>query len=371
MSAADLRTTSGVFIRPVWRRAPGRGELAVALLLAMVPLVGLLCLTVKFGDLACHEGSAATAADATSLANGKSSGRAQLSPARTALAALSTRFPTSSSVAKKAGAPGGTAEAVSKPLSSSPVFDRYLAGRTFMNSDLSASVETLKVEAASVPAHVWIWVALLILLGPLFCFLAWPLRRAATALLGAYVFGSVAYEVARLCGMHWTGSLVVSLAPAFLGALVGWHLLVAYTTVLSGCVLGITVGLALVVRFGAPSWLPAPVILLLCCSLSIALVYLLALRPALISGWATLGSGLMAAALVVGLGMFVQRLPLWDLFMACFALLVIAGTITQYRLAGTGEGEGEGDGELAAEAASTTEGQAMLGRLRLEHETAE
>jgi hypothetical protein len=365
MSAVDTRTTSGVFIRPVWRPAPWRGELAIALVLAVVPVIGLLCLTAKLGDRELAENAKPASNPVVARP-----ARRPASVGALALAALSAPHPQQGK-AQKGEADGGAPAAKRVKLPST--VKRFLIGRRSANRDLNAEIAALKVAAVNVPAHIWVKVILLVLLGPLFCFFAWPLRRAATAMLGAYVFGAVAFEVAVYYDMQWTGALVVCLAPAFLGALVGWHLLVACTTINSGCITGATVGVALITNFGAPSWLPAPVIILLCCSLAIALVYLLALRPALISGWATLGSGLMSAALVVGLGMFVQRLPLWDLFLACFALLVITGTITQYRLGGTGEGEGEGDGDgdLAAEAASTAEGRAMLRRLRLEHEGAE
>ncbi len=359
MSESDPRTSSGVFIRPAWPSKPGRRELAIALVMAVFPVIGLLCLTAKLGDRELAE-NAKPAAVVAGFAKKPASAGAM------ALAALSAPRPQQPRSQK--GAAGKVTPAARRAKLPTTI-KRFLIGRRSANRDLNAEIAELKVEAVNAPAHIWVKVALLILLGPLFCFLAWPLRRAATAMLGAYAFGAVAFEVAVYFGMQWTGALVVCLAPAFLGALVGWHLLVACTTINSGCIIGATVGVVLVTSFGVPSWLPAPVLVLLCCSLAITITYLLTLRPALISGWATLGAGLMSTALILGLGMFAKGMPLWDLFLACFTLLVILGTITQYRLAVDAEPQAEGG--LAAEAASTREGQAMLRRLRLEHEGAE
>jgi len=358
MTGSDPRTDSGVLIRPVWRRSPGRGEFATALAMALAPVVGLLCLTAKLGDR-----------EMTAGPGGARVGPAVSSTGATALAALNAPAPAGRRAEKGTETTESTESRAAPEREFPTLLERFLVGRLSANSELNARLAALRVKAVDVPAHVWVKVALLILLGPLFCFFAWPLRRAATAMLGAYAFGSAACELAAYFGMQWSGALIVSLAPAFLGALVGWHLLVACTTINSGCMIGATLGVALITTVGTPSWLPAPMLVFLCCTLAIIVTYLLTLRPALISGWATLGAGLMSVALVAGAGMFVRNIPLWDLFVACFTLLVILGTVTQYRLAVEREPQDEAD--LAAEAAATSEGQAMLRRLRLEHEGGE
>jgi hypothetical protein len=357
----DGRPASGVLVRPVWRKPPGSFEMAMAFALAMVPLAGLLGFTVKVGDRAWRDGSLAAGTDRPGKAGAKGSGGGLASTGALALAAVTARRPgTPERTSPPGDAPGGAGEApTAAPARRAPsLAERFLLGRKVLASGLAFGARRLRFDIERSTVGTWIGCVLLVLLGPVFCFLGWPLRRASTAMLGALVFGWAAYETAAHFGMQWSGALVVSLAPAFLGALLGWHLVVAYTTLLSGSVLGITALMLTVMKFGPPGWLPLPVTVMLFWSTATIVVYLLG-RAALISGWAALGAFLITAWVVLGVGGSVGGLPLWDLFLATFTLLVVAGTTTQYRLATRRE-------DLAAEAAATPEGRRMLRRLQRE-----
>jgi hypothetical protein len=365
MSDPMSRATSGVFIRPVWRRVPGRVEIAVAMLLAMLPLAGLVGLTLKVGQLAHRDGwTLARVRSVMKRAEGQAGPRPK-SPAALALAAVTSPGPKPRTRTGTEPAPGSAPDSSSgkpddqaRPAELSAL-DSYALGREMFTVGMAIGARSLRAGMQQADWQAWVEAAILLLLGAAFCFFGWPLRRAAAALLGAYAFGRVAFGVALVHGMNPAGALVVALAPAFLGALLGWHLVVAYTTVLSGMVLGTTIGLLILVRFGEPSWLPGAIMILLLSTLATIFVYLLALRPALISGWAVLGAGLTSLALVTGAACVLKGMPLWDLFLCLFALMVVLGTVTQYRFAVRRT-------DLAAEAAATPDGQKMLRRLRRE-----
>jgi hypothetical protein len=331
----------------------------MGLALAMLPLIGLVALTSYMGEEAHRDGFTLERIRAERIAAERGPAKGATNARALALAAVTGRRTT----------PGGKPSASEKqpPRTQVPpprrsFLDRFMHGRAMFSAALACSARQIRSEASDYPRGVWITLAVIAIFAILACFFAWPLRRPVTALLGALSFGWPTFELARACGMGWSGAVVVSLPTAFLGALVAWHLMVLYITMLSGAVIGCTAALLVLDKFGAPSWLPVPIMFVLLGSVATATIYLLALRPALISGWAALGALLITSLLVLSLGSVTRGAPLWDLFLATFALLVIVGTITQYRLASRG-------GELSAEAAgaaSTSDGQKMLRRLRRE-----
>ncbi len=339
-------SSSGVFIRPVWRRAPASGEKGLALLFTMLPLVGLFCITLKAAQFSRDE-----SVNNPRLNN--STRTQQTAPRGQALLmVLSAREKTAPESIKKSSGEANLKQRVAAGRSwINTTVIGLRDGRRFLNENLQLLAGHLGGQASNFSRGSWAGIAIVCLLGPLFCFFAWPLRRTGTALLGAFVFGALAYGLARSYQLNWSGALVISLAPAFLGALLGWHLLVLYTTALSGEVLGGVVFLLAITFFTIPAWLPAPLLMLVIWSLATAFVYLLALRPALISGWAVFGALIISASATMLTGCFSRGVSLWDLFLSVFVLFSILGTLSQYRRLGDSHNAGqEADPEILAQA---------------------
>jgi hypothetical protein len=340
------RSCSGVFIKPVWQRSPGGCEKGMALIFTMLPLVGLFCITLKAAQFSRDQGAIKSRTDNSTKAQ-ESAPRGQA-----LLMVLSARNKSASDNIKKPSRQSDLKQKVTAGRSWLKTTVIGLRdGRRFLNENLQLLAGHIGGKARNFSRGSWAGIAIVCLLGPLFCFFAWPLRRTGTALLGAFVFGAFAYGLARSYHLNWSGALVISLAPAFLGALLGWHLLVLYTTALSGEVLGGVVFLLAITFFSIPAWLPAPLLMLVIWSLATAFVYLLALRPALISGWAVFGAVIISASATILTGCFSRGVPLWDLFLSVFVLFSILGTLSQYRRLGDQQNAGqESDPEISAQA---------------------
>jgi len=313
---SESSRTSGVFIQPRWKRAPGTLEKLLAVVMTVVPIVGLMLCTFDARNQVPRVKAAAE----------------QLHNSARSLGLLAAADPDA-----RRAASGG-----------SGLGERYAEGRRMMAEGFAALGRDLQADGRWGRYLPWIGGAVLSVLGLIFCFFAWPLRRYASALYGATCFGSAAFAAALKWGeLGPVPAALVALPPVFLGALVGWHLVVVVASLQVGALTCLLPAWALAQSYG-PERLPAwfiPVVLS-ASALVVALAYLFLVRAALISTLSVGGAlavALAAATLLVawkGL-----ELP-WEAVLAIIAFCAILGTLTQYRYAGgpqAEEADDEGD----------------------------
>ena len=308
----ESSSTSGAFVRPCWKREPSDAEKALAVLMSLIPVVGLVLCTFDARNQAPRVKAAAQQIHSSAKAIGL-------------LSATDGQLGLS--------APAGPT-----------LGERYAQGRTLMAESFAGLGRDLQADhryGASLP---WIGGGVLGVLAVIFCFFTWRLRRHASALFGAACFGYAAFTAA----MKWSDmgpvpALLVALAPAFLGALIAWHLVVAVACAGVGVLTCVLPAWAIARSYGwaqLPAWF-VPVVFS-ACALVVALAYLFMVRAALISTLAV-GGGL-AVALAAATLMVAWRgaaVP-WEAILAAVAFFSIMGTVTQYRHSG-GPGAEEDD----------------------------
>lgn len=297
-----------LLIEPRWRRSPGTLERAAAVLLLLVPLAGLVLLTVSLG-------SAPLAED---LRRGiRRADEIQREFRREVRDSLRL-----------------SAESASRPgLPAS-----YSRGRAAINRGLAGAAEACRRRAGR--QTMLACAALGTLLGLAFCFFGWPLRRATSVLFGAANFGLLAFSLALGSGLRPTAAVLASLAPAFLGAVIGWHLLVYLICAYAGLLAALPA--AAVAGMYDPRW-TVPAALAAMAAVA-CLTYLFMIRAVLISSWSFSGAVLLTAALSAGLFAWRGVIPPWEALLAAAALFGALGTLTQYRLAAQGASGGSGGG---------------------------
>jgi hypothetical protein len=221
---------------------------------------------------------------------------------------------------------------------------RYVEGRRMMADVFASLGRDLRTDRDIGEVLPWIGVAVLSVLGVIFCFFGWPLRRCASALYGAVWLGYIVFILAmRKGGMQPLSAGLVALAPAFLGALIGWHLVVAMSCVQVAILICGPATWAYVGLHGAealPAWFwPVTVSVW---ALVIALAYLFLVRAALISTMAVGGGVFVAVAAATMLVAWKDLVMPWEAILAIIAFLAILGNVTQYRFAG-GAGKDDDD----------------------------
>jgi hypothetical protein len=295
----ESNATSGVFIQPRWKRPPTDAERIFAVALTVLPVMLLIVFTFQAG----------TQNPVPSWAN------------RQVLERLKPP-----SLEATAG-PGGKL-AAKRELTG---MDYYSNGRQIMARGFADQVTRLQKGPGSGPAVCWGAVFAMTVLGLTFCFLGWQLRRATSALFGAAALGIGAFALATgSAQMETVPALMVAMAPAFLGALIGWHMMVAVSCLQVGLMFALPVGVAFALTEPRWAWVAALVTM----SLATALAYLFMVRAVLISNWAAYGGLLVAMAAVVALKTWQNRPLPWEAILAIVAFFSVLGTLTQYRYAG-------------------------------------
>ncbi len=312
MSESSRR--SGVFIRPRWRREPNDLERFLAFAMTIVPVVGLIVCTFD--------------------------ARNQTPKVRAAAEQIQTS-------ARNLGLLSAEGDsALGAGSGDSSLGARYAEGRRMMAESFASLGLDLKSDRDMGGAMPWVGVVLLSAMGALFCFFGWSLRRHASALYGAAWLGYVAFALAmRKGGLDPLPASLVALAPAFLGALVGWHLVVAMSCLQVATLICGPVAWAFVQSRGGdglPVWfIPAAVS---AWALVAGVAYLFLVRAALISTMAVGGGlavALAASTLLVALNGTVMP---WEAVLAVIAFFAIVGNVTQYQFAGRAAGGGGRDG---------------------------
>jgi hypothetical protein len=173
----------------------------------------------------------------------------------------------------------------------------------------------------------------MILVGTLVAFFAWRLRRIASALFGAGVFFVSAFIAATSLGLGGWTSAFVSLPPAFLGALVGWHLVVLVTCVQSATILTAICALPVIILVGMCDPHKVVPVLIAVWALFAAVVYVFMVRSLLISAWAVWGAWTLGQAVMIAtFGLSGRVLP-WEAYLAAVSVLAVAAVIVQFKLA--------------------------------------
>ena len=312
MSESNRNTTSGVLIQPRWKRAPSGAERILAMMMTVLPLLGLAAGTFIVGLVPPQMVQAAQ-----KMENSVKSMRSSLSAERT----------------------DGTLAARAEPT-------RYAKGREAMARFSVQPAVTLLADRKHGQTAAWIMAAFCGAFGLLFCFLGWQIRRATAALYGGFTFGLVAFTVALGAQMGIVPSALVALPPAFLGALIGWHMIVVITCLQVGALLCLPTMMVLVLLTGVgetPYWV-IPTTLSVW-ALVTALTYLFLVRAVLISGWAVGGAASLATGAVTALYAWKSAIMPWEATMAIIAIFAIAGTLTQYRFAGGAATDDAGGGD--------------------------
>lgn len=303
----ESNATSGVFIQPRWKRPPTDTERLFAIALTVLPVVLLVAFTFQAG----------TGAPVPAWVR---DGRV-----KAILPPLAASTGPDGRLAARRGSTG---------------LDYYSQGRQIMANAFASQVGKLQKGPGSGPAICWGAVFAMTVLGITFCFLGWQLRRAASALFGAAALGIGTFAFATgKAQMETIPALMVALAPAFLGALVGWHMVVAVSCLQVGMMFALPVGVAFALT--EPRWAWAASLVTL--SLATALAYLFMVRAVLISNWAAYGGLLLAQAAVVALVTWKKTALPWEAILAIVAFFSILGTLTQYRYAGGAAAAGGDD----------------------------
>jgi len=311
---SESSRTSGVFIQPRWKRAPGALEKLLAFVMTVVPIVGLMLCTF----------------DARNQVPKVKAAAEQLHNSARSLGLLAA----ADRDARLAAASSG-----------SGLGERYAEGRRMMAEGFATLGRDLQADGRWGRYLPWIGGAVLGALGLIFCFFAWPLRRYASALYGAACFGSAAFAAALKWGeMGPVPAALVALPPVFLGALVGWHLVVVVASLQVGALTCLLPAWAFAKSYGPehlPTWF-IPVVLS-ASALVVALAYLFLVRAALISTL-SVGGALAAALAATTLLVAWKGLAMpWEAILAIIVFCAVLGTLTQYRYAGGPKGEDGGE----------------------------
>jgi hypothetical protein len=311
---SESSRTSGVLVRPRWKREPSELERILAFAMTLIPVIGLVLCTF----------------DARNQTPKVKAAAEQLQNSAKSLGLLSA-------------ADGGSRLAAS---SDGSLASRYSVGRRTMAESFASLGRDLKADRDLGDALPWVGVAILSALGIVFCFFGWPLRRYASALYGAAWLGYIAFALAmKKGGMQPLPAGLVALAPAFLGVLIGWHLVVAMSCVQVATLICAPAAWAFVSSRGAeglPAWfIPVAVS---AWALMVALAYLFLVRAALISTMAV-GGGLAVAMAASTLLVACKDMVMpWEAVLAIIAFFAILGNVTQYRFAGARAGSGDEGG---------------------------
>jgi hypothetical protein len=302
----ESNSTSGVFVQPRWKREPSDAERTMAVLMSLVPIAGLVLCTLVAGYDAPRVRSAADklhkSAKSMGLALSAESGDAEL--------------------AARAGGPS--------------LGEKYAQGRQVMAESFASLGRDLRADRRYGQYLPWIGGGMLAGLGVIFCFFGWSLRRATSALYGAVALGYGFFLVAmKAAGMGPVPAALAALAPAFLGALVGWHMVVAVTCLQVGGLICLPAAILYAVSTGLsdlPPWfLP---VTLSAWALVTALTYLFLVRAVLISGWSVGGGVAIAMGLITLLVAWKNTVLPWEASLAVITFFAILGTLAQYRHAG-------------------------------------
>jgi hypothetical protein len=306
---SESSRTSGVFIRPRWRREPNDFEKLMAFVMTIVPVVGLILCTF----------------DAKNQAPKVKAAAEQIQNSARSLGLLSA-------------SDGGARPAAEPGLAS-----RYSEGRRMMAESFASLGRDLRADRDVGEALPWVGAAVLGVLGIIFCFFGWPMRRYASALYGAAWLGYVAFVLAiKLGGMQPLAAGLVALAPAFLGALIGWHLVVAMSCVFVATLICVPAAWAFLRVTGSmPAWFAPAAIS--AWALLAGLAYIFLVRAALISAMAVGGGLAVAMAAATLLVAWKDLVMPWEAILAIIAFFAIVGNLTQYRFAGGGKDGGKGE----------------------------
>jgi len=324
MAYPGSRAESGVFIRPIWRRAPGPGERAGAVMLTLLILTGIAVLPFTL-----TVGSVRTRLDPQRIRKDVEDLRRHLP--------LSASAPATAGGAKvdgtKAEEPGGgDQQSATAPQPGPKMDERYRQGRDILTGWLAGVQESIRSSASlSAVAVISAGVALAAVI---LVFFGWRLRRLTAALGGALAFGGAAALVARgHFGLGWGAATVVALPPAFCGALIGWHLMVLAACLQAGAIAALA-AVQIAVLCGLPQgrgW--AIGCYLVAGGLATAGAYLFAARAMLISGWSVWGAVLLVLTGILGVSCLGPVLLPWEAFLAIVGVLALLGTLVQYRFA--------------------------------------
>ena len=314
MTEPGSRATSGAFIRPTWKRMPNRFERAAAFALVVVQVLGMWALTFVSGTIPSEIAAQLEAAF-------KKQGPQVAASSRP----ISVRAPVKED--PKGAEPPSPQEASVSGL--------YARGRRVMNAQMAGMARaTFKKDDPKVTMIASAAVALvLLLIGSVVSFFGWRLRRFASAIFGAAVFAIASAVVASTLGLKPLSIVLVCLPPAFLGALIGWHLVVLFTCVQASTVITLLAALPtfLVMGFDQPE--RALPVLVAIWALSAAVIYIFMVRCLLISGWALWGAWTMGQAVLIAVCGFTGLVMPWELYLLTVVILAALGVSVQYRLA--------------------------------------
>jgi|GEM_PF-3100051 len=315
---SESSRTSGVFIRPRWKREPNDFEKVMAFLMTIVPLIGLILCTF----------------DARNQAPKVKAAAEQIQNSAKRIGLLSS------------------ADQNARLSAESTLGSRYAEGRKMMSETFASLGRDLRADRNIGESLPWIGAAVLGALGVIFSFFGWPLRRYASALYGAAWLGYIAFLLAvRKGGMQPLPAGLMALAPAFLGALVGWHLVVAMSCIQVATLVCAPAAWAFMNSHGTsdmPAWfLP---VLASAWALMAALAYIFLVRAALISAMAVGGGLCVAMAAATLLVAWKDMTMPWEATLAIIAFFAIVGNLTQYHFAGGGKSNdgSADDGDEAA-----------------------
>ncbi len=322
MSEDEVRAPSGRFIRPAWKRMPTQFEKAVAITLVLLQIALVWGLTFVIGlapdeILPRLEKSLEQAGEDVASRYGRPLNSSTGDPK------ASSRVPASPSAQPVPDAvPASSESSYQRGRRLSGIFVAQIAKVAEKPGNRKMTmISSLSVAAA------------MVLTGVLVAFFSWRLRRIASALFGAGVFFTYAFIAARNHGLSdWT-SAFVSLPPAFLGALVGWHLVVLVTCLQASTLLTVLCALPVVMIVGISDLQKAVPVLIAVWALFAGLVYVFMVRSLLISAWAMCGAWTLGQAVLIGtFGISGVVLP-WEAFLATIAVLAVVAIVFQFRLA--------------------------------------
>jgi hypothetical protein len=342
MSEEEVRAPSGRFIRPAWKRMPTQFEKAVAITLVLLQIALVWSLTFVIG-----------------LAPDKAFGHLEelfgrplaglgVSPGKPLSAPSEGKAPAARTPASDDTAP--QADGASEPAPETDEDSTYARGRKVIGARVAqiARVAEKPGDRRATIAGSLGAAAAMILVGTLVAFFAWRLRRVASAFFGGGSFFVAAFIAARVFGLSpWTSALV-SMPPAFLGALIGWHLVVLVTCMQSATILTVICALPVIVLVGLCDPTKVVPVLIAVWALFAGLVYVFMVRSLLISAWAMWGAWTLGQAVVIAtFGLSGKVLP-WEAYLAAVTVLALAAVVVQFRLASRAAEEA---GALGAEPA--------------------
>jgi hypothetical protein len=255
--------------------------------------------------------------------------------------------------AEGAGAAAGAGAGHSEAVSDLP--ESYSRGRAVMMAGLAKMAAMGRPAGDDRRTSDYVSLGLvfgLLLIGSVVAFFGWRMRRLAAALFGAGAFGMAAGIVAADFGMKSWACLCVALPPAFLGALIGWHLMVLVTCVQAATMLTLLTAIPVVLAAGIERLPVIGPMLLGLWALYAAMIYIFMVRSLLISSWALWGAWCLGNVALIATYSLAGVVVPWEIYLLAVGILAVLGVRTQYWLAGrAAAGPGRAEPESAPEPA--------------------